>query len=771
MNPQWEDVSDADIVPIDASLQGNGAQPAAQPAQPAAPQKTFWTKDQQAQLVDIIRSAKTPEEIVQRSTELGQANGGIHIPIDGPGGAKALIAMRDHTGKVPSTFAIPSFLQQSAKPDAPPDGYEDVSDAKVDYGTLSGLSPEEIKRKFDKLPFGSRPGMTDAAVHGMSAGLETELAGGLHAAGAALLHPVTTYETGGGNVADAYHSGRTDALAAIDYARLNHPYLEPAAEIGGAILNPVGAEAKGVKGLAVAGAGYGGVSGFENSNGSLADRALNAGKDAGIGMVAAPALGAAIKAGAAVPNAVRAMVKDVPLSEVGEAARRQGLNLLPADAGGPITRVLSGITMQTPLGAPSIINAAQRLNDKAGEVVASHAASIGTPQEAEAAGQLASQGAQKYIKLSSRIGGRMYDAAAAKAGDATVDPALARQTLDDQISRIEAIPPGTPGRDAQLSMLQAQRAGLNGSFPVQAIRDMRTHMFIDPDLRGGPAEKMTKDVIDAAAQDAVNSLRAAGRGDAADAFSAADKYWRDRLDTIDHVIEPIIGASASAGQYSGRSGEQVVRALNGAMKSGGASANNARAIAFVRSLPEEEQGVVRASLLNPLGKDKDGNFSLSRFSDDWRAIGDSAKSAFFSPETRAALNDLATVGKEAKASMKYASHSNTPRALIGERTVGSVATGASIGLGLATLGKTLAAQGAAGLLLSSPRFARWLARAPYSKIAPEAYIARLDRIAAVEPRIAGPIAQFRHSLLSAANDNVSSAAASGGNQQQDRQDH
>lgn len=737
------------------------------------PPAAWWTPAEQSRIVEFAKTAKTPEELDAFAAGIGHDRG-LRIT-----DAKQIIDHRNRYGNVTT-----EFLKQPGAPaatDAVPAGFEEVpADVKVDYGTLSGLSPDELKAKFEGNPYaegvrraveqGAAPmGLTPLAMHGFTAGLDTEIPGVVDAIGSFLRHPVDAITSHGGTVEDAYHGGRTDALARIDYLRMTHGGTGTAEEIGGALANPIGMEAKGVKGLAAASAGYGAVSGFEDSNGTLGERALNAGEHAAIGAVAAPALGAALKGVAAIPHAVRAAVKDVPLTEVGEAARRQGIDMLPADAGGPITRALSAVTMQTPLGAPPIINAAQRLNDKAGEVVTSHASALATPQDAEVAGQIAAQGAQKYIKLSSKIGGRMYDVATAKAGDATVDPALARQVLDEQISRINAIPAGTPGREAQLSMAQAQRAGLNGRFPVQAIRDMRTHMFIEPELRGGPAETMTKQVIDAASTDAVNSLRAAGKNDAADAFAAADKYWAERLDTIDHVIEPIIGSGSSAGQYGGRSGEQVIRALNGAMKGIGASANNARAIAFVRALPEEEQGIVRASLLNPLGRDKDGVFSLSRFADDWRNIGDSAKNAFFSPESRAALNDLATIGREAKASMKYSAHSNTPRAVIGERMVGSVATGASIGLGLATLGKALVAQGAAGLLLSSPRFARWLARAPHSKIAAPAYIDRLNRIAAAEPRLAGPLAQFRQSLLAGANDNVSAAAASGGDQQQNAQ--
>lgn len=356
---------------------------------------------------------------------------------------------------------------------------------------------------------------------------------------------------------------------------------------------------------------------------------------------------------------------------------------------------------------------------------------MGTTVPAEAAGQAASEGAGKYIKSSARLGSRMYDMAASKAGDAQIEPTLARQALDEQISRLSQVPGGGAG----LKEAVALRDSLNGSFPVQALRDLRTEMFVAPELRGTPAEARMKEVVSALSDDVISGLRRQGRNDAADAFTAADANWRNRLDTIDNIIRPIIGRRGE------KSGEQVIASLNAAMKG-----NNARVASFVRTLPDEEQGVVRASLLNPLGKDKDGNFSLSRFSDDWGAIGDTAKKALFTPEARSAMEDLARLGKEAKASMKYANHSNTARGVIAERTFGSVATGATIGLGVATLGKALALQGGAGLLLSSPRFARWLARAPRTSVPLPRYIARLSSIAGAEPAVANAVHQFQARL-------------------------
>jgi len=723
-------VSDTGLqeIPLDAPLDHEqpGGAAHADAAPPAVHVPELTTEQKQA-ILNYIPKAKDGADLDSYVSQL--TNKGLGIPkaqdvIDAYHRGARQFSLHQIAAPVPAQ-------PQAAPAEHPPEGMAEIpADAKVDYGTASGLSPDEIKARVEKLPPLMRPGLSDLGVSSMVAGLDNEGAAVAQAVGAMLLHPEESIRTHGQNIADAYHVGRTNALMMDDYVRLQHPDLAPVAEIGGALANPLGGEAKGVVGLAKLGLGYGVVSGFEQGNGTVQDRLKDAAESGVIGMVAAPAVGAVVKA----PGAVKRLFEARPLNEVGAAAERQGLDLLPADVGGPVTRGLTAATVQTPLGAPSIIHGAQRLNDQAAGVVDRVANDMGAPLDAEGAGQAAVEGANKYIKLSSKLGGRMYDAAAAKAGDTSVDPVGARAVLDDQIARLEAVPGGGAG----LAEAKALRASLEGKFSVQGVRDMRTEMFVAPELRGGPVEARQKGVVTAAAQDVVNSLRAAGKGDAADAFQAADKNWQQRLQTIDGIIQPIIGRKGE------KSGEQVILALNAASKS-----NNARLAGFVRNLPDEEQGVVRASLLSPLGKDKDGNFALSRFATDWKAIGDTAKSALFAPEARAALNDLATVGDGAKAAQKYSNHSNTARGVIAERTFGSVATGATVGLGLATLGKALAVQGGAGLLLSSPRFARWLARAPATKVPIPQYVARLSKIAAAEPAVANVVHQFQARLSEA----------------------
>jgi hypothetical protein len=220
----------------------------------------------------------------------------------------------------------------------------------------------------------------------------------------------------------------------------------------------------------------------------------------------------------------------------------------------------------------------------------------------------------------------------------------------------------------------------------------------------------------------------------------ADKQWRERLSTIERVIEPIIGKADAP-----RSGEEIVAALQRAGKG-----NAIRLGKFIDTLPSEESGMVRATIINQMGRAGDGAqnaagdaFSLAKFLTDYNKLTPSAKVTIFGAEGRAALDDLAIVASGTKAAQQYANHSNTGGVVGNLMTMGS-ATG-----GLPTFLTTIAAQYGLGRLLASPRVARWIARAPRTGLSGPAYIERLSRIARAEPAIANEVLQLQQRLTDA----------------------
>ena len=195
-----------------------------------------------------------------------------------------------------------------------------------------------------------------------------------------------------------------------------------------------------------------------------------------------------------------------------------------------------------------------------------------------------------------------------------------------------------------------------------------------------------------------------------------------------------------------------------------AKGNNARLSKLFETLPEEEAGVARATMIDNLGKAGPGaqnaagdEFSFNAFLTNWNKLGASAKNAIFRGENREAIDKLALIAERSKAAAKYQNYSNTGLAVMG------AATGSTAIASMFTLGKVLAGQYAAGRLLASPKVAKALLGIAQAKN-PEAVAARINNLsglAAREPVLSAEITQLQQKLMQAMNDNgVSRAVAS-----------
>jgi len=559
---------------------------------------------------------------------------------------------------------------------------------------------------------------------------------------------------------DKYHEMLDHNNGVIASDQAEHPYYRVAGQLLAGLAIPTGLEGVGFKAgsaalregatlqeargiamaavrnrMALTGGAYGAAHGAGSAD-NIPDAVKGAATEGALGATAGLAFGTAGQYIDPAIQASRAAARALPISDAQQtfaAADRQGIDLLPADVGGPVTRGLTAFTAQTPFGAGPIFKAASHLDAQAETRLAEIAGKEGNAAaDIEGIGTAATEGGQKYVEIAKRAGGRMYDFAAQKAGDAKVDLQGTRDLVDQQIARLKAVPGGGAG----LQDLETLRAALDKPATVQGVRDMRTEMFVDPQFRNTPVEGRMKAIANAASKDVEASLRGQGLSEAADAYKAADQNWRSMLVNLKRNVEPVIGKLDNL-----KSPEAVSTALNSAMKN-----NGARVGAFVNSLPNEQQNIVRASLLSPLGRDASGNFSINRFATDWSKISPAAKRAVFGNESRAALDDLATVGNGAKAAQKYANHSNTGRAIITERTLGTLATGGTIAAGIPAFLATAAAQHITGMLLASPKVARWIARAPKTQLSGPAYLDRLTRIARAEPAIANDVLQLQSRL-------------------------
>lgn len=279
MSGPWENYAAVPAATSGAS-DGPWAKYSAAPEPPAATSTVVPEHEFKAQVHHLLATGASAKDIHAYVTGAGYA--------DTPDIDKATEWTAAHPGRA-QEIPIKTTVADSG---------ESVSVGKPD--TLSGLEPEQIKAHFDAMPSMGRPGFQDVVTHGITLGLDTEAAGLADAAGNAIAHPIKAFETGGGSVADAYHRGRQESLARIDYANEANPVLSTAGEIGGSLLNPIGAGATTLKGLVGAGAVAGGIHGFEEGDKSLGGRLATGAGEGAVSGVAAGTLGGLLGAGSRV---------------------------------------------------------------------------------------------------------------------------------------------------------------------------------------------------------------------------------------------------------------------------------------------------------------------------------------------------------------------------------------------------------------------------------------------------------------------------------------
>lgn len=494
--------------------------------------------------------------------------------------------------------------------------------------------------------------------------------------------------------------------------------------------------------MAAEGAAYGGALGAGNSD-SVPDALRNGVEGALLGGVAGKSMG---EAGRFLPGATSANSEG---RDVMEAATRLKIDPLAADVAGPFTRLATSAFAQTMAGGKPIIDASRRMLDQAQSARGRIAETIGAVLNPEAAGERARAGAQAYIASSRATKNGMYELAEKASAGVKVPPTKAVAALDRNIAELREVPGGAPALE-RLSGLRDALA--SGDVTVSGMKNMRSvlrEQFMQDGLRGSDTERRVMQVLDAADQDVSDGLTLAGKAPAAMMYKKAAAFARDRIQTIDNVLTPIIGKDGT------KSGEKIATSLRADLQG-----NNARAVKFLATLPPEAKDDVRASIVGGLGRATPGTqnasgdaFSLSRFLTHYNEIGETAKRAYFGAEGRAALNDLAKVAEGSKAAAKYANHSNTAGGLA---NIGTAATGF---IGFPILLKVLATQYGAGRLLASPRVARWLARAGKTSLSPQSYIERLGRIARAEPAIASNIHDLQQRLTAAMESTPQAAAA------------
>lgn len=547
-------------------------------------------------------------------------------------------------------------------------------------------------------------GKFDAAIRGatdtVTLGFADELAGGIDT-------------LSGGTLA-----GNIERERAIDRAdeRVNGNF-RLGGQIGGGFILPAG-KVTSTRGIVGLGAGYGGAYGFGSTDGGLSDRLIGAAKGSAVGAAGGAVLGTFANKvlGGGSPGGGGGASADLMA-----AADRQGINVLPADVGGGISKRFTAGVAQSPFGGGHVQAADQAIDSGVAGRLAAIAQGEGAPLKREVFGDTVKEAAEGYIARTGDAGKEGYAAARRLAPDAQIKGSGALENIDNQIAELAP----TSNTDASLikglQTLRADLADEAGAKPlsIDAMRRLRTSTRAEAQtegLRGTDYSRRAGLVLDDLSKDITSQLPP----EAAAAFAKQDKAWAERLDFIDHTLSEVIGPKGE------RSAEKVADRLRQMSRS---DSSNLRQ--FVNTLKPEEAGIVRGSLIQDLGTNGKERFSLDNFLGNWDAIPDRTKALLFKGESKAAIDDLVTISRGVSARRTLGNTSKTTGTTNSSDMIRMVST---IGA-WSSFGATALVENLTGRLLASPRFARILANpVPKSEIAK-----KLGRLAAREPALAPDI--------------------------------
>ncbi len=723
----------------------------------------FYRQDQ----IFFPQTGDAPDTIAQKARARQQMIEGFRISA-GPGAPKVDALQRNdaptnHTIPVAQpTAAISKDGSGERITDADRRFAQEASDLFAQGGGRAEL--DALAEKYERRPFGAE---LDSAIKNRAGHVTRFLPTASERTGPSLLGAAAGSAFGSfvGGAADTITMGGLDeiigatggntgdARLAQSLMRADHPYANVAGQIaGGAALPSFGAS--GVGQLARLGAAYGGAYGFGSADGDVGDRLAGAATGAvaggtagaalaGLGRLATNRLGGGSGGGG-------------PGAELMAAAQRQGVDVLPADVGGPMTRRFTSGAAQGPLSAGPIIRGGQRASDQMMGARDRIATSVGNAVDPVEAGEIAQQGAANYIRSSRQQVGRLYDDARNSAGGVRPVAQRAIDTLDANLAELAETPGTSAPVTAALEKLGGDLSNPDG-LTIDGLRRLRTNvrgLAQTDELRGTDFQRRAGQVLDSISDDISDGLPQQAR----DQFRAADQAHRARIEAIDQVIKPIIGGRNDKAFAP----EDVFKRLQNTTRS-----DSAKLRRFVDTLQPDEQNSIRATVISQLGRASNGTqnaegsaFSASQFLTHWNALTPRAKDTLFRGEARDALNDLARIADGTKQAQGYANRANTGGAVNVAALLGIGAVSRTAALGVA------GAQVVTGHLLASPRFARILARPATSPQQVTAVIGRLSSLAAREPQIANDILPVQRALQSAL---PTRAAATENNEQQRRQ--
>jgi hypothetical protein len=549
--------------------------------------------------------------------------------------------------------------------------------------------------------------------------------------------------------------------------------------------------------MAAMGGAYGAAHGAGTAEGGLGDRALGAATEGAEGAAGsylltgagqmAPRLAEKLGMGANKPD-YAAMASDLGIERTPATNSRFGMS----------TAVQAG--MDTLPGGNSAVEAGrsaetQGLADAARDV----AASTGTVTSREGAGQAVATGAAAYRRATKTAGGKLYRERDALMGGESApvamdqtqrtildlnnqfpnSPAIAQLNEHPVIRRIWQALPGNNTNELTLGEATEALSHVRSVVrTLEAKRDTPTTII----SRVARTEQAIEDDVMAAARKADEAAGGrTGPGSAVQAQIDADRYWADRSRALRGALKTPI---ASADDNVKVSGESVYNQIYGDMNRKGGNLARLRDTWF--RIPTNARRTFTATAIDDLGRATSGqqndlgtNWSFNTFLTNLDKLSPQARNIVFGTEANTKVSQIAAYASRLKQIDRARNFSNTAKnvfAAVYLTTVGGALWHGNL-IGAAEDAAALPATWAgAKLFLATPKMRDWTLQAMKaltganagkpSDAAFRALTARLKSIAAADPAIAGEALGLQQRILNAVNDNVASAAASGGNQQQ-----
>lgn len=442
-----------------------------------------------------------------------------------------------------------------------------------------------------------------------------------------------------------------------------------------------------------------------------------------------------------------------PAQRLIAAAERQRVPLMPADVGGAGVQGFTAGTAQSVMGRGPVTRAAEDTTE-ALQLAAQRAADeTGQVQSPFEIGLRLKDAAAAFSTATSQRGGQLYDRVKDRAEGLVFRPLNAAKTIDREIDLLRKKNDPT---DPLLRYLEDKREQLSTTqgFDYEGAKlilsDLKEdHRVKDNLLRVTNAKSTLGRVARAMEEDVTGTMIKNDREGAANAFKTANAYWRQRVETLDDALEPILGPNATP--------DRILDSIN-AMARGGKGGVQ-RLVRVINSLPEGDRGSIRATIVDRLGRAKSGAqdasgevFSPAEFLTNWDKMSPEARVALFGRDRKLsqALDDIATLASSTKQAQRFANQAQTAGAMqvnnlynimAGAGLVGggAAATAGNFGIALTSIVLPLVLTRLSANALTSQRLVRYLADAPKKVKNADQFRAGLLDIASKTPAISNEL--------------------------------